>query len=277
MARWLEYESRNTVLHRGLHPFTKLVAVVCFMGVSSLWWDPRFLAVLLVPLVIFIYISKIPLRWFRIVLLAVVTGLYPVAITALGQTDPGIYKVLDPQWASTPLLVTTLPIAGRVGVTPGGLMWLLAVEIRTILMASFAFVFIYTTSMAQVTDTLLALKVPNPVVFVIAIVYKLIPDLSRVVENILSAQRLRGWKLMHWNPVKMIRRAVPLMNPLMRRVAIMVEQITLATQVRGFGAGKPTPTQAIRLKAADYVVVVLTAALFIGAVVGIFVANMGLI
>jgi len=277
MARWLEYESRNTVLHRGLHPFTKLVAVLCFMGVSSLWWDPRFLAVLLVPLVIFIYISKIPIRWFRIVLLAVVTGLYPVAITAMGQTDPGIYKVLDPQWASTPLLVTTLPIAGRVGVTPGGMLWLLAVEIRTILMASFAFVFIYTTSMAQVTDTLLALKVPNPVVFVIAIVYKLIPDLSRVVENILSAQRLRGWKLMHWNPIKMIRRAVPLMNPLMRRVAIMVEQITLATQVRGFGAGKPTPTQAIRLKAADYVVVVLVAALFIGAVVGIFVANMGLI
>ena len=277
MARWLEYESRNTVLHRGLHPFSKMIAVVCIMGVSSLWWDPRYLAFLLPPLALFIYLSKIPLRWFWVVLLAVVTGLYPVAITALGQTDPGIYKVLDPEWATTPLLVTTLPIAGRVGVTPGGLLWLLAVEIRTILMASYAFVFIYTTSMAQVTDTLLALKVPNPVVFVIAIVYKLIPDLSRVVENILSAQRLRGWKLMHWNPIKMIRRAVPLMNPLMRRVAIMVEQITLATQVRGFGAGKPTPTQEIRLKAADYVVVVLAATLFIGALVGMFVANMGLI
>ena len=277
MARWLEYESRNTFLHRGLHPFTKLIAVLCLMGVSSLWWDPRYLIGLVLPLVIFIYISKIPIRWFRIVLLAVVTALYPVGITALGQTDPGIYKVLDPQWATTPLLVTDLPIAGRVGVTPGGLMWLAAVEIRTILMASFAFVFIYTTSMAQVTDTLLALKVPNPIVFVIAIVYRLIPDLSRVVDNILSAQRLRGWKLMHWNPIKMIRRAVPLMNPLMRRVAIMVEQITLASQVRGFGAGKPTPTQGIRLKAIDYSVLALVALLFIGAVVGILVGNMGLI
>jgi energy-coupling factor transporter transmembrane protein EcfT len=247
------------------------------MGVSGLWWDPRYLAVMLPPLVLFIYLSKIPLRWFGVVLLAVVTALYPVAVTALGQTDPGIYKVLDPEWASTPLLVTTLPIAGRVGVTPGGLLWLLAVEIRTILMASYAFVFIYTTSMAQVTDTLLALKVPNPIVFVIAIVYRLIPDLSRVVENILSAQRLRGWKLMHWNPIKMIRRAVPLMNPLMRRVAIMVEQITLATQVRGFGAGKPTPTQEIRLKLVDYLVLVVAVALFVGALVGIAVADLGLI
>jgi energy-coupling factor transporter transmembrane protein EcfT len=254
-----------------------MVAVVAIMGVTGLWWDPRYLAFLLPPLLLFIYLSKIPLRWFWVVLLAVVTGLYPVAVTALGQTDPGIYKVLDPAWASTPLLVTTLPIFGTVGLTPGGLMWLLAVEIRTILMASYAFVFIYTTSMAEVTDTLLALKVPNPVVFVIAIVYRLIPDLSRVVENILSAQRLRGWKLMHWNPVKMIQRAVPLMNPLMRRVAIMVEQITLATQVRGFGAGKPTPTQEIRLKAADYVVVLFGAVLFIGAIVGIIIGNYGLI
>jgi energy-coupling factor transporter transmembrane protein EcfT len=277
MARWLEYESRDTFLHRGLHPFTKMMAVVSIMAVSGLWWDPRYLAVLVVPLLAFIYISKIPVRWFRIVLLAVVTALYPVSVTALGQTSPGIYKVLDPVWATTPLLVTTLPVFGTIGLTPGGLMWLLAVEIRTVLMASYAFVFIYTTSMAQVTDTLLSLKVPNPVVFVIAIVYRLIPDLSRVVENILSAQRLRGWKLMHWNPIKMIRRAVPLMNPLMRRVAIMVEQITLATQVRGFGAGKPTPTQGINLKPLDYAVLAVAATLFIGAVVGIIVGNMGLI
>jgi energy-coupling factor transporter transmembrane protein EcfT len=273
----LEYESRDTFLHRGLHPFTKMMAVVSIMAVSGLWWDPRYLAVLVLPLLAFIYISKIPVRWFRIVLLAVVTALYPVSVTALGQTNPGIYKVLDPVWATTPLLVTTLPVFGTIGLTPGGLMWLLAVEIRTVLMASYAFVFIYTTSMAQVTDTLLSLKVPNPVVFVIAIVYRLIPDLSRVVENILSAQRLRGWKLAHWNPIKMIRRAVPLMNPLMRRVAIMVEQITLATQVRGFGAGKPTPTQGINLKPLDYAVLAVAAALFLGAVAGIIVGNMGLI
>ena len=155
--------------------------------VSGFWWDPRYLIGLVVPLVVLIYVSKIPLTWFRVVLLAMVTALYPVTLAALGQTDPGIYKVLDPQWATTPILVYDFPIAGTLGVTPGGLLWMAAVEIRTMLMASYMFVFIYTTSMAQVTDTLLALKVPNPVVFVIAIVYRLIPDLSRVVENILSA------------------------------------------------------------------------------------------
>jgi energy-coupling factor transporter transmembrane protein EcfT len=275
MARWLEYESRDTYLHRKIHPLAKMAILLSILIVSGFWWDPRYLLGLALPLVVLIYVSKIPLTWFRVVLLAMVTAAYPVTLAALGQTDPGIYKVLDPQWATTPILVYDFPIAGRLGITPGGMLWMAAVEIRTMLMASYMFVFIYTTSMAQVTDTLLALKVPNPVVFVIAIVYRLIPDLSRVVENILSAQRLRGWKLAHWNPVKMIRRAVPLMNPLMRRVAIMVEQITLATQVRGFGAGRPTPTQEIRLKAIDYVIIAVGVLLLTFAMVGMFAWKLG--
>ncbi len=275
MARWLEYESRETFLHRKIHPLAKMAILLSVLIVSGFWWDPRYLIGLALPLVALIYVSKIPLTWFRVVLLAMVTALYPVTLAALGQTDPGIYKVLDPQWATTPILVYDFPIAGRLGITPGGLLWMAAVEIRTMLMASYMFVFIYTTSMAQVTDTLLALKVPNPIVFVIAIVYRLIPDLNRVVENILSAQRLRGWKLAHWNPIKMIRRAVPLMNPLMRRVAIMVEQITLATQVRGFGAGRPTPTQDIRLARIDYVVIAMGVLLLTFALVGMFAWRLG--
>jgi energy-coupling factor transporter transmembrane protein EcfT len=277
MARWLEYESRDTFLHKGLQPLTKIIIVFGILVISGFWWDPRYLLGLALPLVVLVYVSKIPLYWFRVVLLAVVTALYPVSITALGQTDPGIYKVLDPAWATTPLLVYDFPIAGRLGITPGGLVWLAAVEIRTILMASYVFVFIYTTSLAQVTDTLLALRVPGPVVFVIAIVYRLIPDLSRVVENILSAQRLRGWRLAHWNPVKVVRRAIPLMNPLMRRVAIMVEQITLATQVRGFGSGRPTPTRSIELRRLDYGVIGVVTIAFLVALYFLVFHQVGLI
>jgi energy-coupling factor transporter transmembrane protein EcfT len=73
----------------------------------------------------------------------------------------------------------------------------------------------------------------------------------------------------------MIQRAVPLMNPLMRRVAIMVEQITLATQVRGFGAGRPTPTQDIHLKGVDYVIIALGVVLLVFALVGMFAWKLG--
>lgn len=277
MARWLEYEIRDTFLHRRLHALSKIVVMFVILVISGFWWDPRFLFGLLLPAVALVFVSRMPLYWFKVVLLAVVTAFYPVAMTALGQTDPGIYRVLDPAWATTPILVHDFPIAGTVGITPGGLMWLAAVELRTILMATYVFVFIYTTSLAQVTDTLLALRVPHQVVFVIAIVYRLIPDLSRTVDNILSAQRLRGWKIAHWNPVKVVRRAVPLMNPLMRRVAIMVEQITLATQIRGFGEGRPTATQTIVLHAADYVVMAIALGFGVVAITLLLTSRAGMI
>lgn len=257
MARWLEYESRDTFLHRGLHPLTKMVVVASIVIMSGMWLDPRYQAVLLLLAIVPVYVSKIPLYWFSVVVLAVATSIYPVAATSLGQTNVGLYKVLDPVWAATPLVGADIPFVGKLGVTRGGLLWLLNAELRSSIMAIYMFVFIYTTSMAEVTDTLLALKVPQPVAFVISIAYKLIPHLSRVVEHILSAQRLRGWSLRHWNPVMIVRRAAPLMKPLMRRVAIMTEQITMATQIRGFGSGKVTASRHLDPTKLDYVLMVI--------------------
>ena len=201
------------------------------------------------------------------VVLAVVTSIYPVAATSLGQTNVGLYKVLDPTWAAMPLVGADIPFVGKLGVTRGGLLWLLNAELRSSIMAIYMFVFIYTTSMAEVTDTLLALRVPQPAVFVISIAYKLIPHLSRVVEHILSAQRLRGWSLRHWNPVMIVRRAAPLMKPLMRRVAIMTEQMTMATQIRGFGSGKVTATRHLDPTKLDYALMVIAALVTITVVI----------
>jgi len=258
MAYWLEYESRDTFIHKELHTITKIALFASVVIMAGLWWDPRFQLVLLIPAAIAVYVSKLPLYWFSVVLLALVTSLYPVSMTALGQTNPGIYKVLDPVWATTPILVTTLPVIGRVGITPGGLMWLAATELRSVIMATYAFVFIYTTSVAEVTDTLLAFHAPQAAVFIVSVAYRLIPYLSRVVDHILSAQRLRGWAINTINPAKIVRRAMPLMNPLMRRVAIMTEQMTTASQIRGFGSGKIVPTRRIKLKPLDYALITIS-------------------
>jgi energy-coupling factor transport system permease protein len=275
MARWLEYEKRDTFLHNKLHPLTKMVVVASIVIVSGLWLDPRFQAPIALFLIIPIYVSKIPLYWFWVVLLAVVTSIYPVAMTSLGQTNVGLYQNLDPVWAAQPLLGGDVPVIGTIGITRGGLLWLLNAELRSIIMASYIFVFVYTTSMSEVTDTLLGLGAPQPVVFVVSIAYKLVPTMSRVVENILNAQRLRGWSLRHWNPVKIVRRAAPLMKPLMRRVAMLVEQITTTTQVRGFGSGKVTVTRELDPKPLDYALMVTAAIGVVVAVVGVILFDLG--
>jgi len=252
-----------------------MVVVASIVIMSGMWLDPRYQTVLLLLAVVPVYISKMPLYWFSVVALAVVTSAYPVATTSLGQTNVGLYKVLDPTWAATSLVGADIPFVGKLGVTYGGLMWLLNAELRSTIMATYMFVFIYTTSMAEVTDTLLALKVPQPAVFVISIAYKLIPHFSRVVEHILSAQRLRGWSLVHWNPVMIVRRAAPLMKPLMRRVAIMTEQITMATQIRGFGSGTVTATRHLNPTRLDYALMVIAIIATLTAVILTVFFNVG--
>jgi len=275
MARWLEYESRDTFLHKRLHPLTKMMVVASVVIMSGLWLDPRYQAVLFLLAFIPVYVSKIPLYWFSVVALAVVTSTYPVAVTSLGQTNVGLYKVLDPTWATTSVVGTDIPFVGKLGITYGGLMWLLNAELRSTIMATYMFVFIYTTSVAEVTDTLLALKVPQPAVFVISIAYKLIPSFNKIIKHILSAQRLRGWSLRHWNPVIIVRRAAPLMKPLMRRVAIMTEQITMTTQIRGFGSGKVTATRKLTFTKLDYALMAIAILATITAVVLTAFFNVG--
>lgn len=277
MAYWLEYESRGTPIHKGVQTLTKLVVFGCIGLLAGLWWDPRYQLLLLIPAILLIRASKLPLGWFKVVALAIITSIYPVTLTAIGQTNPDLFKVLNKTWATTPIALVTLPIAGRVGLTYGSIMWLLAAELRTFIVASYAFVFIYTTSMAELTDTLLTLKVPRPVIFVVSIAYKLIPQLQRVVDHILSAQRLRGWTLRYSNPIKIVRRAMPLMKPLMRRAAMLTEQITVATEIRAFGTGKPTPTRPLKLKRIDYVVIGITIVLTLIGLYGLAFHSAGLL
>jgi hypothetical protein len=53
------------------------------------------------------------------------------------------------------------------------------------------------------------------------------------------------------NPVKLFKRSLPLANPIMRRTAMIVEQVTTATQIRGFASGKVTPLRDLTLAPLD--------------------------
>ena len=277
MAYWLEYEARDTPVHKGVQTLTKLVIFFGIGILAGLWWDPRYQLLLVLPAIALILVAKVPLGWFKVVALAIATSIYPVTLTAIGQTNPELFKVLDRAWASTPILVATIPVAGRVGLTYGALTWLLAAELRTLIVACYAFVFIFTTSVAELSDTLLMLKVPRPIVFVVSISYKLIPQLQRVVDQILCAQRLRGWTLRYLNPVKIVRRAMPLMKPLMRRTAMLTEQITVATEIRAFGTGNPTPTRRLVLNRVDYVLIAIMAVVLLISLYGLFAYQAGML
>jgi energy-coupling factor transport system permease protein len=275
MARWLEYESRNTYIHRKLHPLTKLIVVSTVVVLASMWWDPRLLCILFVIGMIVVRISQLPLRWFRVVGFAMLLGLYPLSVVAVGQTNPQIFKVLDQNWASREIFTVDAPVAGRIGFTYGSVVWLVAAELRFLIVAMWMFAFIYTTSVSDIGATLLALRVPLPVVFVISLALRLVPYISCALETVIAAQRLRGWSGGGYNPIMIGRQSLALARPLLRRSVTAVEQISIAVQIRGFGSGKVTPLRDIRLTSSDWIVICCTVALFVMAIYLLVTNNVG--
>jgi energy-coupling factor transport system permease protein len=241
--------------------------------------DVRFIAPLLVIGFVLAYTAKVPAKLFLFIVVALALTWLPTLRSTVAQARPEYFKVLDPVWASTGILTIDIKFLGldRIGLTYGSLYWLAGRICRFAAVVTWAIVFLYTTSIAEIASTLYALKVPTPIVFVIQITYKFIPYMATIISQIQDAQKLRGWHLRTANIVKLFKRSVPLANPLMRRTAMIVEQVTTATQIRGFGSGKVTPLRDLNLAPLDKAIIATTSIGFVVAFLALILFKVGLI
>jgi len=264
------YRQGSSFLHKGLHPLTKMVVFLVIVILSGLWLDIRYLLPLLIVGFILAYIAKAPAKLFLFIVFALALTWFPTVRSTIAQARPEYFKVLDPEWASTGIVTVNVPFLGldRLGLTYGSLYWLAGRICRFATVVTWAIVFLYTTPISDIANTLYALKTPPSIVFVVQITYKFIPYMASIISQIQDAQKLRGWHLRTLNLIKVFKRSLPLANPLMRRTAMIVEQVTIATQVRGFGSGKVTPLRDLTLSWLDKVVIVF----FVGGLIFAFIA-----
>ena len=273
------YREGATFLHKGLHPLTKLVVFFVVIILSGLWLDIRYLVPLLLFGFLMAYISKTPAKIFLFIVVALGLTWFPTLRSTVAQARPEYYKVLDPVWASTSIVTVNVNFLGldRLGLTYGSVYWLLGRISRFATVVVWAIVFLYTTSIQEIANTLYALKVPTPIVFVVQITYKFIPYMASIINQVQAAQKLRGWHLRTVNLVKLFKRSVPLANPLMRRTAMIVDQVTTATQIRGFGSAQVTALRDLTLETLDKVIIAISFASLIVAVVAMIYCKAGLI
>ncbi len=264
------YRKGTSFLHTTLHPFTKMVVFLVIVILSGLWLDIRYLLPLLIVGFVLAYIAKVPAKLFLFIIFALALTWFPTVRSTIAQARPEYFKVLDPEWAATGIFTVNVPFLGldRLGLTYGSLYWLAGRVARFATVVTWAIVFLYTTPISDIANTLYALKVPPSIVFVVQITYKFIPYMASIINQIQDAQKLRGWHLRTLNLIKVFKRSLPLANPLMRRTAMIVEQVTIATQVRGFGSGKVTPLRDINLSWLDKIVI----AFFVGGLIFSFIA-----
>jgi energy-coupling factor transporter transmembrane protein EcfT len=273
------YQERGTFFHGGLHTLTKMTVFLAVTILAGLWLDVRFLAPLFVLGLAFNYVAKTPKKWFLVMLTAMALTILPTLRSTVGQADPSYYKVLDPEWAATNIATINTRILGlgRLGFTYGSVMWLGGRLLRFATVVTWALLFISTTPMFNIANTLYALKVPQPIVFVLQMTYRFIPYMATVMNQIQDAQKLRGWNLRTWNIAKLFRRSIPLANPIVRRAAVVVDQVTIATQIRGFGSGEITPLQDLTLRLRDKIIIAATVILFIGSLLALIFLRAGMI
>jgi len=273
------YQEKGTFFHGGLHTLTKMTVFLTVTIIAGLWLDARYLAPLLVVGLAFNYVAKTPKKWFLVMLTALALTMLPTLRSTVGQADPEYYKVLDPVWAATNVATINTRILGlgTLGFTYGSLMWLAGRLLRFATVVTWALLFISTTPMFDIANTLYALKVPQPIVFVLQMTYRFIPYMATVMNQIQDAQKLRGWNLRTWNIAKLFRRSIPLANPIIRRAAMVVDQVTIATQIRGFGSGQITPLQDLTLRLRDKFIITLTLLFFITSILALIFFRAGMI
>jgi len=263
----LTYRGQGTFFHKGLHPLTKMVIFFVVVFMAGVWMDIRYLLPLLFIGLLVAFLAKVPKKWFLVMLTAILLTWWPTLRSTVAQANSAYFQVLNTEWAGTSIATIDVPFLGlgTLGLTYGSVYWLLGRVTRFACVVTWAIAFIGTTPMSDITNTLYALKVPQQIVFVLQMTYKFIPYMASVLNQISDAQKLRGWNLRTLNLVKLFRRSLPLANPLIRRTAVIVEQVTISTQIRGFGSGKVTPLVDLDLPARDRILITTAILWFIAS------------
>jgi len=227
-----EYEPKNTPIHK-LNPVTKVIMLLSLFIVLTIYWDPRFVAIVASIALVLYIISKTPKKWLLIVLPIGSIRFIESLILGISQAKGEYFHYL-PRELAEEVIVKVGPLA----IVYGGILWTISDILKILATIMLTFSFIYTTSINDIVKMLSYFRVPRKIIYVFIVSLKLVPDILREISTTLIAQKLRGWELKTKNPFKLVKQAAPLAYPFLRKVIGYVDTLTAIAYIRGFGASQ---------------------------------------
>jgi energy-coupling factor transporter transmembrane protein EcfT len=174
------------------------------------------------------------------------------------MTNPALYKVLDPVWASKTFLdVGTVPVFGHIAYTYGSILWWLGGNIKGFNITLLILTLSYTTNISEISHYLTKAKLPNMVTFTFFVVFRFMPVMMKLSTNVTNALTLRGWGMKSRNPLIFVREMYYLLYPMGRQFMRTTDIVTLAVVNRAFGANPIRPHKHLPLMTIHIVVSVL--------------------
>jgi len=142
-----------------------------------------------------------------------------------------------------------------------------AMTLRFVSLMSAFSLFFMTTSPDDLGLALEQAHVPYTLSFTFTTAVRLVPTMALDAQTVIDAQRSRGLELDKGNFMKRIRNYIPILIPLIVSAIRRSIELAEALESRGFGASpNRQPLVVLRMKATDYIVIILTGAMLALAV-----------
>lgn len=238
-----QYFPGNSVIHR-LDPRTKLVLLVVYIVALFLAVGPASYGLMLVLLLTFIGISRIPGKAFLrgmkpLIFILIFTGLLNLFFTQ-GETE----------------LVTFWGIS----ITLEGILRAVYMVARILMLIAGTFLLTYTTSPIALTDGLESLlnplkkiKIPvHELAMMMCIALRFIPTLIEETDKIMSAQKARGADFETGKLMQRVKALVPILVPLFISAFRRADELATAMECRCYHGGEGrTKMKLLRYKRRD--------------------------
>ncbi|MGE4284374.1 MAG: energy-coupling factor transporter transmembrane protein EcfT [Clostridia bacterium] len=244
MPALVEYIPADTMIHR-LNPITKILWTLAVLTICFLFNEP--LAILLV------LISNLAVAALSKVLKQVLPAIIGLFIFSIIMVLFQIFLVTEGN-----TLFYMIPFIDIGRITDVGLEYSAVLALRMLATTSTIPILMTTTQMKDIVVVLTEkCKVPFKYAFMFVTSLRFIPTFMEEMDQILQAQKSRGYDSDTRNPFKKLFIIIPLAIPLLISSVKKAEKMAISMEVRGFGAGPRSYYNQVDMGARDYTVITL--------------------
>lgn len=188
----------------------------------------------------------------------------------MSLTDPRYFRSIPPELASSVVFQV-----GPIKLQYGGLLWVVSDILKLTTTMMITFVFIYTTSMSSLLNSLVSLGFPRRLGFMATVALRFVPELIRELKQISVAWSLKGWSLRENNPLKIVKMSAPIINPFTRRMVDYVDRVSIVATIRGFDAKSTVARRKLAMSRGDYLVIFSSTLILVLAIIAYICCGIG--
>jgi energy-coupling factor transport system permease protein len=257
-----EYQPGTSLAHR-LDVRSKLFCFVVIIALAFGFQHPVVNGTIVLGLFISARVMRLPMEGIgRLFSLLAPVFVVMFAVTAFASTPEQFTT------ASAQRVLFTLFPGGAAPLTIGGILVSLTLIFRIGVFVLASLMFAHTTPVDDFILLARRLRVSHKFAFIITMAVRFVPTMEGKAGQVLDAQRARGVDLLEGGFMGRLRAYVTLMIPMVVDSIRMSETLAISMVNRGFGATKAsTQLDVLKMKGADYVVVIAAGVLLVLGVV----------